>query len=74
MAAESVDIIENFEKDSAQKEPESVPDSAPEEKEMKREENETEPKPKESGVRKRIKINLPGIYSSDKTSKKPPGM
>lgn len=27
---------------------------------------------KESGIRKRININLPGIYSTDKTSKKPP--
>uniref|UniRef100_A0A1X7V313 Uncharacterized protein n=1 Tax=Amphimedon queenslandica TaxID=400682 RepID=A0A1X7V313_AMPQE len=72
MAAESVDIIENFEKDPPEKEPDSVPDSAPEGKEKKKGENETDPKPKESGVRKRIKINLPGIYSTDKTSKKPP--
>lgn len=29
-------------------------------------------KQKESGIRKRININLPGIYSSNKESKKPP--
>ena len=73
MAAESVDIIENFEKDPAEKQSESVPDPAPEGKENKEGEKETESKPKENGIRKRIKINLPGIYSTDKTSKKPPG-
>lgn len=28
---------------------------------------------KESGVRRRIKINIPGIITTDKSSKKPPG-
>ena len=33
---------------------------------------ETSAKAKESGIRRRIKISIPGIINSDESSKKPP--
>lgn len=66
--------IEDGGKETAVTVSEPKPEPAAKEREDKDDKKGSEAKPKDSGIKKRrIKINLPGIYTTDDSSKKPPG-